>query len=240
MCVNYKPAAKEVVASLTGVDTSGTPDWSEEVWQDYEAPIVGAGQEGEPELIVGTYGMVPKRKMREGLRLSTMNARPETVGQKRTFSKQWRETQTCLLPMSMFFEPNWEAGTPERWAIGTADDEPFCVAGLWKAWEEEQGSFSFSFTQLTINADDHPLMKRFHNPGDEKRSLVIVPRSEYETWLNVKAQEVARMILSLYPAELMKAWPAPRPKSVTAKRPSATKGADTKGKKDCPETGSLF
>lgn len=93
MCVNYKPAGKAVVASLTGADTYSTPDWPDEVWQDHAAPVVRAGQEGEPELIVGTYGMVPKHKLQEGLRLSTMNARAETVGQKRTFSKQWRETQ---------------------------------------------------------------------------------------------------------------------------------------------------
>jgi len=33
---------------------------------------------------------------------------------------------------------------------------------------------------LTVNADDHPLMKRFHKPNDEKRSVVIVPPTQYE------------------------------------------------------------
>lgn len=239
MCVNYKPTTKAAVSALTGADTSNTPDWSDEVWQDYDAPIVRAGQDGEPEIIVGTYGMVPKRKMREGLRISTMNARAETVGEKRTYSKQWRETQTCILPMSMFFEPLWESGSSERWAIGMADDEPFCVAGLWKAWPEEQGSFSFSFTQLTINADEHPLMKRFHKSEDEKRSLVIVPRSEYKAWLNVKDPEVARSMLSLYPAELMKACPAPRPKSATKKIPTKMR-RKSKVDGNHSETGSLF
>lgn len=199
-------------------------------------PVARAGQEGEPELIVGIYGMAPKRKMKEGLRLTTMNARAETVGEKRTYSKQWRETQTCLLPMTAFFKPLWESGAAERWAIGMADDEPFCVTGLWKAWEEEKGSFSFSFTQLTINADEHPLMKRFHKPGDEKRSLVIIPRSEYEAWLNVKDPEMARMMLSLYPSELMKAWPVPRPKAAPRKKKSAPQKSDDKH----PENGSLF
>nr|WP_288409161.1 SOS response-associated peptidase family protein [uncultured Herbaspirillum sp.] len=92
------------------------------MWQDYAAPILRAGQRGEPELIFGTYGMVPKRKLKEGLRLKTMNARAETVGEKRTYSEQWRETQTCLLPMSAFFESSWESGSAERWVIGMADD----------------------------------------------------------------------------------------------------------------------
>lgn len=240
MCVNYKPPLKNAVAALTGADISYTPDWSEEVWQDYAAPVVRAGQKGEPELIVGTYGMVPKRKMQDGLRLTTMNARAETVGEKRSYSKQWRDMQTCLLPMEWFYEPNWESGSAERWAIGMADDEPFCVAGLWKAWPEEQGSFSFSFTQLTINADEHPLMQRFHKPGDEKRSLVIVPQSEYEAWLNIKDPEMARLMLSLYPTELMKTWPAPRPKATPKSKPSAKKKAEPKDEKNYPQTGSLF
>jgi len=240
MCVNYKPTSKEVVSALTGADTSYTPNWPEEVWQDYSAPVVRAGQEGEPELHVGTYGMVPKRKMQEGLNLTTMNARAETIGQKRTYSKQWRETQTCLVPMDWFYEPNWESGSAERWAIGMADGEPFCVAGLWKKWPEEQGSFSFSFTQLTINADEHPLMKRFHKLGDEKRSLVIVPRSEYEAWLNVKDPEMARQMLSLYPAEQMKAWPAPRPKAASKAKAAPKKKLEQSSEKNKPETGSLF
>lgn len=110
--------------------------------------------------------------------------------------------------MEWFYEPNYESGKAQRWAIGMADGEPFCVAGLWRGWEEAEGGYTFSFTQITINADEHPLMKRFHRPGDEKRSLVIIPRSEYDDWLNAGSPELARAMLMHYPAELMKAWPA--------------------------------
>jgi hypothetical protein len=37
-----------------------------------------------------------------------------------------------------------------------------------------------------MNADEHPLMRRFHKPGDEKRALVIVPRSDWDEWLSCK------------------------------------------------------
>lgn len=76
------------------------------------------------------------------------------------------------MPIDRLYDPRWELGSAARWAIGMADGEPFCVAGLWKAWPEEQGGFSFSFTQLTLNVDEHTLMKRFHKLGDGKRSLV--------------------------------------------------------------------
>jgi putative SOS response-associated peptidase YedK len=36
---------------------------------------------------------------------------------------------------------------------------------------------------LTINADDHPLMRHFHKPTDEKRMVVILPEDAYDAWL---------------------------------------------------------
>jgi putative SOS response-associated peptidase YedK len=109
-----------------------------------------------------------------------------------------------------FFEPNWEKPVLERWRIGMADGSPFAVAGLYREWSEEDGSTSIAFTQITVNADNHPLMSRFHRPGKEKRSLVVIQPSEYDNWLSCKNPERARAFLQLYPVELMTAAPAPK------------------------------
>ena len=95
-----------------------------------------------------------------------------------------------------------------RWSVGMGNSELSAVAGLFREWEEENGKKSFSFTQLTINADDHPFMKRFHRQGEEKRSLVIVPNADYDDWLGCKDPERARTYLQPYPAELMAGQPA--------------------------------
>ena len=92
-----------------------------------------------------------------------------------------------------------------------AERTPFAVAGLWREWKDADGALSHSFTQLTVNADDHPLMQQFHRPGTEKRSLVIVPRDDYDAWLTCKNPEVARSFLRPYPAEMMGAQAAPKP-----------------------------
>lgn len=52
-------------------------------------------------------------------------------------------------------------------------------------------------------------MKRMHKPGDEKRSLVIVPPDLYWHWLNSTSPEQARSFLINYPVERMAAAPAP-------------------------------
>lgn len=75
-----------------------------------------------------------------------------------------------------------------------------------------------SFTMLTVNADNHPLMKRFHKPGDEKRSVVIVRPDAHAYWLNCRSTDEARSFLNLYPAEQMaaEAYPLPPRKPATA------------------------
>jgi putative SOS response-associated peptidase YedK len=45
-----------------------------------------------------------------------------------------------------------------------------------------------SFTMLTVNADEHPLMRLFHKPTDEKRMVVILPTDRYEDWLEAPAE----------------------------------------------------
>lgn len=205
MCVNYTPTDAEMLEAMSGLSVAGLPPWKEQVWQDYNAPIILADQDVGPRLALATYGMIPEDKMPPGKRLTTLNARSETIGEKRSYAGAWRAAQTCLVPTLAFYEPNWESGKAERWEIGMADGAPFYVAGLWRSWDD---GCRLSFTQLTVNADEHPLMKHFHKPGDEKRSLVIIPREQAEDWLEVGNPEIARAYLQAYPAELMRAAPA--------------------------------
>ncbi|WP_329958919.1 hypothetical protein [Paraburkholderia sejongensis] len=66
-------------------------------------------------------------------------------------------------------------------------------------------------TMLTLNADEHPLMKRFHKPGAEKRGVVVLPQSEHLDWLSCRNTEEARSFLRLLPADALHAEPYPLP-----------------------------
>lgn len=53
-----------------------------------------------------------------------------------------------------------------------------------------------TYTMVTVNADEHPLMQRFHRPGEEKRSVVVLRGEEREQWLRgsvVQAQALVKM-----------------------------------------------
>jgi hypothetical protein len=68
---------------------------------------------------------------------------------------------------------------------------------------------------LTVNADHHPLMRRYHRPGDEKRSVIAVPPTQYEEWLSCRNPELARTFFRLPQEDEMAAEAAPLP----ARRP---------------------
>jgi putative SOS response-associated peptidase YedK len=62
---------------------------------------------------------------------------------------------------------------------------------------------------LTINADGHPLMQRFHEPDDEKRMVVVLPEADHDRWLDAPAGRM-REFLERWPAEDLEAEPPPR------------------------------
>ena len=62
-------------------------------------------------------------------------------------------------------------GKAQRWKIELASNEPFGVASLWDTlMDPSTGKVVNSFTILTVNADEHPVMKQFHKPSDEKKN----------------------------------------------------------------------
>ncbi len=226
MCVNYTPTRKDqIAAKFDAIDQTGM-DWRPETWQDYSAPFITHDDLRRRRAQLGSYSMIPKNKMAAGVkRFSTMNARAETIGELRSYGNAWRRSQLCLVPLENFYEPNYESGKAERWQIGLHDSSDFAVAGIYRSWDEADGQQSFSFCQITINADEHPLMKRFHKPDDEKRSLVILGEEDYDEWLSCTNPEMARAFLQLYPAERM--WAKPAPSQTKKKAKSETQENDT-------------
>ncbi|SDJ49082.1 Putative SOS response-associated peptidase YedK [Paraburkholderia steynii] len=210
MCTSYEANPNDAwdVFSLFPVPQF---EYRREIYKDYYAPVLRRAETGF-ETVPASFGIVPRRHILPGVKVfDTMNARSESIDQKRSFSSAWKNLQLALIPCLTFFEPSYETGKPVRWKIGAANGEPLAIAGLWRQWKEVDGSLSLAFTMLTLNADEHPLMKRFHKPGDEKRSVVIVPPAGYADWLSCKTTDEARSFLQLYPADAMRAEAYPLP-----------------------------
>ncbi|MFL9908331.1 SOS response-associated peptidase [Paraburkholderia sp. RL17-337-BIB-A] len=220
MCTSYESNNPAERFDAFSMFPSPDFDYRGEIYKDYIAPIFRR-VDNDLKTDGASFGMVPRKRIPPHVKaFDTMNARAESVGEKRSFSSAWNRLQLCLIPCRAFFEPNYETGKAVRWRIRLAGNQPTAIAGLWRVWDEPEGAASVSFTMLTVNADEHPLMRRFHKPSDEKRSVVIVRPDAYEDWLSCRSTDEARSFLQLYPAEEMhaEAFPvpprAPQPKPI--------------------------
>lgn len=70
-----------------------------------------------------------------------------------------------------------------RWNSFQESNIPWGIAGLYRRWKNPKGGHLFTFTMLTVNADQHPFYKRFHKPGKEKRMPIFLNPDEYGPWL---------------------------------------------------------
>ncbi len=195
MCVHITPARPTAVQRMTGLEP--VQDYPAESFPGYLAPIIRSDAESAAGLRVdlAVFGLIPSWSKDRSIGRRTYNARTETVAEKPSYRTAWRQRQFCLVPVERFFEPCWETGKAVPWSIHRQDGEPFTVAGIWDRWTERAtGEIVVSFSMLTINADGHPIMGRFHRPGDERRSLVVVPPSRWSEWLgSVSSNAMAMM-----------------------------------------------
>ena len=216
MCSNYTPPKSDAVRRHFGVQNV-PEDYKPETYPGYLAPIVRIADDGSGELecVNACFGMVP-HWAELTLARHTYNARSETVASKPSFRHAFAKRQWCIIPVESFFEPSYESGRAVRWKIERDDGALLGIAGLWE-WRPTGGPDDLpllSFTMLTINADNHPLMQRFHRPEDEKRMPVLLDPPQYSAWLQ-STNEQFPSFLCAYPAQQLTSEAAPRVSSRT-------------------------
>ena len=177
MCVRFD------TPQMTLWDKEYDLEYLAQAYPNYLVPMIRIkGGRRVPSL--ANFGLIPYWAKDKSFGKHTYNARTETVHEKPSYRTPWRKRQFCLIPMQRFYEPNYESGKAVQWAIQRKDKALFTVAGIWDSWTDpSSGEMLESFSMLTINADGHPIMGRFHKAGDEKRSLVIINDDHQEEWL---------------------------------------------------------
>lgn len=173
------------------------------------------------ELVVGRWGLIPWFSKTFDIKYSTNNARSEELASKASFKDPWARGQRCIIPADWFNEPNWESGKNVWWRFKRADGEPWGLAGLWNAWKDPAtGEQHESYTMLTLQANDHPLMSRMHKPDldpqtkgplplhlQDKRSVIAIEQADVNQWLVGTVSEASEL-LRLAPIEVFDAGPA--------------------------------
>jgi len=188
-----------------------------DVWPGYAASFIrrpreaDVGDEAVPEreALSGVFGLIPHWANDTKIGRQTFNARSETVASKPSFRDAWKHAQHCIIPADAFYEPDWCSGKAVATRIASESGEPLGIAGLWSSWKSPKGVLH-SFTMLTLNADGHELMCRFHKPVDEKRMVVILPTDSYDAWLKARPEQSMDFMRQFPTGQLLACADVPR------------------------------
>ncbi len=225
MCANYVPVTRaDRLSQYFGVVyATDAPD--HDVWPGGGVPFIRLARPGEEggERDVrfvhdGIFRFVPNFISTMEWARNTYNARCETVRTAKTFKRAWADGHRCIIPAEAIYEYNHGSGEAVRWRIQQASGEPMGIAGIYTSWVNKDGELVYSLGMLTVNADDHPFMKQFHAPGDEKRMVVILDPRDYEGWLKCDVAEAMDTYCRQWHGELT-GGPAPLPGRTRKPRP---------------------
>lgn len=242
MCSNYRPVTSlDRLLTFFGVERSrDQPPPDVDVYPTGAAIFLrlhpGWDGEGVPKLEAGTglFGLLPGFATEVKYGRQTYNARSETVAAKASFRESWSRGLRCIVPAEWIYEPCYESGSAVRWKIGQTGAVPMGIAGIYREWiNPKDGRRLYTFAMLTVNADDHPLFRRLHKPGEEKRMPIILSPDDYGPWLTCSVDE-APQFFRMWMGEL-EAGPNPAPpRASTPRRRSGPQPGEEE------DTGDLF
>jgi putative SOS response-associated peptidase YedK len=168
--------------------------------------IAAVVKNGENKLVSFRWGLIPFWAKDEEVGYKMINARSETIAEKRTFA-QLLKKRRCLIVADGFYE--WQKSEDKKikipMYITLRSGRPFGFAGLFDIWKSRDGKVVQSCTIITTKPNE--LLAPIHN-----RMPVIIPAGARALWLDRSIEE-SRQLLSLldpYPAHDMLAYEVSR------------------------------
>lgn len=208
MCANFKPISINQVAQL------GLPlipfAYEDEIFPSFQTPLLFKSSQGLEWRLVN-FGLIPKWAEDKEVAKHTYNARNETVMEKPSFSEAFSKCQFGVIPVSEFYESKYINGKPQRWAVRRKDGQAFFIAALYEITRLKNGEIVRSATMLSMDAHYHEMMKEFHEPRTDKRSIVVIPQHRLEEWLALKQPNILSFIEG-FPVEEFECFYCPKPR----------------------------
>ncbi len=191
--------------------------------QDVASVVADAA--GRRSLSSQRWGLIPFWARDPSIGARMINARSETVSDKKAFREPFLRRR-CIVPADGFFE--WSKGGAARgphW-IHPAGGGVMGFAGLWDRWKTQDGVGVESCAVLTTDANE--AVRPIHD-----RMPVILARERYSDWLDAGAEaEELKALLAPCPDDWLKRTPVgPRVNDVRH---------DDRSCLDAPAQGSLF
>lgn len=143
------------------------------------------------------WGLIPKWAKTSSVGYKMINARAETVHQKPAYKRPFA-SQRCLVPADGFYEWQKHNGSKIPYRIILPGEKPFAFAGIWEKWISEEGDQVFSFTIVTVGANDW--VEDIH----DRMPVILDEDSKWDRWLDLNTPlEELQQLLTPYDGELI-------------------------------------
>lgn len=163
------------------------------------ACVVGNGGN---RLVKFRWGLVPFWANDPSIGYKMINARAETLTQKKSFARAFK-TQRCLIVADGFYEWRKLADGKSKvpMYIHLRVGRPFGLAGLYEKWKSKDGMMLQTCTIITTQPNE--LMMPIHN-----RMPVIIAPNDRNVWLDKEIQDpgVLMPMLRPYASDRMEAY----------------------------------
>jgi putative SOS response-associated peptidase YedK len=146
---------------------------------------------GAREFEVMRWQLIPATEPAFTTKLSTINARSETVFASRLYGDVVVR-QRCIVPLSGFYEWKKEGQRRRPFKIHLQNNAIMSVAGIWETWRPGTPHQRRSFSIMTTAANS--LMSEIHD-----RMPVILDRKDEDTWLDPEVHEQGELQRLLKP-----------------------------------------
>jgi len=158
------------------------------------------------------WGLIPAWADDPAIGNSLINARAETVDEKRSFGDAY-ECRRCLVPAEGFYEWAETDAGKQPYRVTLDNGEPFALAGLWERWQPPQkqtGLDEFGDgdpdseadpieTFTIVTTEPNAVIEPLH----DRMAVVLSPDGEGR-WLD---SDDGKDLLEPYPAAEMRAYP---------------------------------
>jgi putative SOS response-associated peptidase YedK len=164
--------------------------------------VARTAADGERELVLLRWGLIPSWAKDPKIGYRTINARAETVAAKPAFRAAFKRRR-CLVACDGFYE--WSVVNGKQpYFIHMADDAPFGFAGLYEHWE---GAGQAIESCTIIVGEPNAMIARIHD-----RMPAILDPKDYDIWLDPDVTDAEHLLplLRPYAADKMAAYPVSR------------------------------
>ncbi len=171
------------------VQWASEPSYNVAPSQDVACVIGNGGN----RLVKFRWGLVPFWADDPSIGYKMINARAETVAQKKSFARAFKK-QRCLVVADGFYEWKKLADGKRKMPmyIHLREDRPFGFAGLYENWKSNDGKILQTCTIITTSANE--LMAPIHN-----RMPVIIMPDDRKLWLDTSVQDPDMLLPLLEP-----------------------------------------